>query len=223
MNGETVRTRRPVAHPRRSSATTPRTPSPAPQFDPRRILGNQAIARHAAAAASGDSVWSPAVLEGSHGDAARIPILLRRRCGAAVDSRRPTPAGRCAPKHRTGAGPAYSGHVTLGMGMHAAIGAAGGAAVAGAHGLGSRLRWRHQQTPWEQIDAAASNPREVHGEPQPGFDPVPNQADGPDPTGSGGSAGEPAGGGNSAPAAGATSSPGVAVAASSALATRQPG
>ena len=75
MNGETVLTRRPVAPPRRSSPTTPRTPASAPQVDPRRILGNQAIARHAAAAAgSGDVQWSPAVLQGSRGDAARIPI-----------------------------------------------------------------------------------------------------------------------------------------------------
>ena len=70
MNGETLLTHRPVTPARRSSATTPSTPAPAPQVDPRRILGNQAIARHAAA---GDSVWSPAVPRGSAGAAARIP------------------------------------------------------------------------------------------------------------------------------------------------------
>ena len=82
MNGETVLSCRPVAHPRRSSATTPRTPAPAPQVDPRRILGNQAIARYAAATASGDFQWSPAVLQGSAGDAARIPMRAGGHGGA---------------------------------------------------------------------------------------------------------------------------------------------
>ena len=47
MNGETVLTRQPVEHPWRLSANTRSTPAPAPQFDPRRILGNQAIAQQA--------------------------------------------------------------------------------------------------------------------------------------------------------------------------------
>ena len=67
-----------------------------------------------------------------------------------------------------------AGSVALGMGMHAAIGGAGGAAAAGAKGLGSRLRNRGN-TPWEQMEAdATSNARQIHGAPQPGFDPVPS-------------------------------------------------
>nr|WP_233151355.1 hypothetical protein [Mycobacterium lehmannii] len=67
-----------------------------------------------------------------------------------------------------------AGGVAMGMGMHAAIGGAGGAAVAGARGFGSRLRNRGETTPWDQLDSAANNARQVHGQPQRGFEPVPS-------------------------------------------------
>ncbi|WP_236950550.1 hypothetical protein [Mycobacterium sp. MS1601] len=84
-----------------------------------------------------------------------------------------------------------AGSVALGMGMHAAIGGVGGAAAAGAKGLGSRLHNRGN-TPWEQMEAdATSNARQIHGAPQPGFDPVPSD----------GSTGSPGAGGSSGGAA----------------------
>lgn len=71
-----------------------------------------------------------------------------------------------------------AGSVAIGMGMHAAIGGAGGAALAGAKGLGSRLRHRGDTTPWDQLDAQAADARQVHGGPQPGFEPVPSDRPG---------------------------------------------
>ena len=63
--------------------------------------------------------------------------------------------------------------VAVGMGMHAAVGGAGSAAVAGAKGLRGRFGNRGA-TPWERQDQAADNAAAVHGPPQPGVDPVPN-------------------------------------------------
>ena len=68
--------------------------------------------------------------------------------------------------------------VAVGMGMHAAIGGAGGAAVAGAKGLGSRLGRGGGTTPWDQLDAQSADARQVHGGPQPGFEPVPSDRPG---------------------------------------------
>jgi hypothetical protein len=63
--------------------------------------------------------------------------------------------------------------VALGLGMHAALGGAGKAAVGGVRGLRGLLG--HRKTPWEKIDekAAATDPQEVLGPAQEGFDPVP--------------------------------------------------
>jgi hypothetical protein len=68
--------------------------------------------------------------------------------------------------------------VAVGMGMHAAFGTAGSAAVKGAAGVWRRWRTRGEQTPWEQLDAGADNARQVHGDPQSGFNPVPQGGDG---------------------------------------------
>jgi hypothetical protein len=62
--------------------------------------------------------------------------------------------------------------VALGLGMHAAAGAAGSAALSGAKGLRHRLGGG--RTPWDQVDQAAENAPKVHGGPQAGVDPVPN-------------------------------------------------
>jgi len=81
VNGETVHIRRPAAQPCRSRTTTPRKCSPAKQFDPQRMLGNRAIARSAAATASGGSQWSPATVASAtppHTHATKG--LLQRKC-----------------------------------------------------------------------------------------------------------------------------------------------
>jgi hypothetical protein len=70
--------------------------------------------------------------------------------------------------------------VAVGMGMHAAVGGAGGAAVAGVKGLRRPSRSRGELTPWERLQSQADAAL-VHGAPQPGFEPVPG--------GTGGSAG----------------------------------
>ena len=67
MNGETVLTRRSVTDPATSRISSAGTPAPAPQLDPRRILGNQAIARQATAAPAGDLGTSPADLQEPQG------------------------------------------------------------------------------------------------------------------------------------------------------------
>src|SRR5262249_26180206 len=94
---------------------------------------------------------------------------------------------------------ARAADVALGMGMHAAIGAGGTAALKGAKGLAARWRSRSQgQAPWEQVDAAAGDARRVHGEPQPGYTPVPDATD-PGGGGAGGGPAETAAGGGAAP------------------------
>ena len=65
--------------------------------------------------------------------------------------------------------------VALGLGMHAATGGVGSAALAGAKGLRAGLGGG--RTPWEQLDKAADRAADVHGGPQPGVDPVPNTPD----------------------------------------------
>jgi hypothetical protein len=72
--------------------------------------------------------------------------------------------------------------VAVGLGMHAAVGGAGSAALAGVNGLRGRFGNRGD-TPWDRQDAAVENAAQVLGPPQPGVDPVPNTV------------GEPAGGG----------------------------
>ncbi|MDT5413124.1 MAG: hypothetical protein QOG14_5344, partial [Mycobacterium sp.] len=62
--------------------------------------------------------------------------------------------------------------VAVGMGMTAAFGAAGSAAVAGARGLRRRSGSRGELTPWEKLEAQSNTAAAVHGAPQPGFDPV---------------------------------------------------
>ena len=66
--------------------------------------------------------------------------------------------------------------VAVGMGMNAAVGGAGSAALAGTRALRGRSGSRGSQIPGERAesDSAAS----VHGAPQPGFDPVPGGGDG---------------------------------------------
>ena len=101
-----------------------------------------------------------------------VALLLLRHIRADLSGR---PPGRGMVRQRA--------DVAVGMGMHAALGGAGGAAVAGAQGLGRRLRSGDQSTPWEQLDAATNDARGVHGAPQPGYEPVPNGGDGPDSAG----------------------------------------
>jgi hypothetical protein len=62
--------------------------------------------------------------------------------------------------------------VAVGMGMTAAFGAAGSAAVAGARKLGHRSGLGGELTPWERLDAEANAAAAVHGAPQPGFEQV---------------------------------------------------
>jgi hypothetical protein len=81
--------------------------------------------------------------------------------------------------------------VAIGMGMTAAFGAAGTAAVAGARKLGRRSGSGGELTPWEQLEAASNTAAAVHGAPQPGFDPAPGSggAPGGQPRAGGGGAG----------------------------------
>jgi hypothetical protein len=67
--------------------------------------------------------------------------------------------------------------VAVGMGMTAAFGAAGSAALSGAQRVRRRLGWLGQMTPWEKLEAEAKTAAAVHGAPQPGFDPVPGSAE----------------------------------------------
>jgi hypothetical protein len=89
--------------------------------------------------------------------------------------------------------------VALGLGMHAATGGVGSAALAGAKGL--RGRGGGGRTPWEQLDKAADRGADVHGGPQTGVDPVPNAPDA--------GAGNPSGGADfgAAPTSGAGDAP----------------
>jgi hypothetical protein len=68
--------------------------------------------------------------------------------------------------------------VAVGMGMTAAFGAAGSAAVAGARKVGPRSGSGGELTPWERLDAEANTAAAVHGAPQPGFEPVPGSVGG---------------------------------------------
>jgi hypothetical protein len=69
--------------------------------------------------------------------------------------------------------------VAVGMGMTAAFGAAGSAALAGARTLGRRSGPDVELTPWERMDAEANTAAAVHGAPRPGFEPVPGSGGGP--------------------------------------------
>jgi hypothetical protein len=104
--------------------------------------------------------------------------------------------------HRPGGGVlARATGVAVGMGITATVGAAGSATVKGAKGL-ARLGRGTDPPPWERLDAAASG---MHGQPQPGFNPIPDGGDG----GGTGGGGVPVGGGGGpgspgAPTGGAT-------------------
>ena len=77
-----------------------------------------------------------------------------------------------------------AGGLAAGVGMEAACAAAGSASQPGAKGLWRRFTAGGRgTTPWERMDRAADNARAAHGDPQPGVDPVPNSAGGPDPGG----------------------------------------
>jgi hypothetical protein len=71
--------------------------------------------------------------------------------------------------------------VAVGMGMQAAVGGVGSAALSGAKGLRGRFSGGWAPTPWERLDRTADDTGQVHGSPQPGVDPVPNAPS--DPTG----------------------------------------
>jgi hypothetical protein len=65
--------------------------------------------------------------------------------------------------------------VALGLGMHAALGGTGKAALGGARGLRGLLD--HRKTPWETMDEnAPTDPHQVLGPAQEGFDPVPDDS-----------------------------------------------
>jgi hypothetical protein len=66
-----------------------------------------------------------------------------------------------------------SADVAVGAGIRAGMGGAGAAARGGLRGLRDRASSRGQ-TPWEQIDAAVSDPGAVLGAPRSGFEPVPS-------------------------------------------------
>jgi hypothetical protein len=71
--------------------------------------------------------------------------------------------------------------VAVGLGLSAAVGGAGSAALAGGRSLLGRQRGgaTPERTPWEQLEAAAVG---IHGRPEAGVDPVPGAgADGSDP------------------------------------------
>jgi hypothetical protein len=98
------------------------------------------------------------------GGVALVALLLLRHIRADLSGR---PAGPGLLRQATG--------VAVGMGMTAAIGAAGTAALAGARSL-RRSGSRGEMTPWERLDAESSDAAAVHGAPQPGFDAVPGAA-----------------------------------------------
>ncbi|WP_414687798.1 hypothetical protein [Mycobacterium sp.] len=62
--------------------------------------------------------------------------------------------------------------VALGMGISAAVGGAGRAGLRGVRGMARELRARRDPPPWEQLDKATENPRQVHGPPMPGWEPL---------------------------------------------------
>ena len=96
------------------------------------------------------------------GGVAIVALLLLRHIRADLSGRPPGPGFF---KQATS--------VAVGMGMTAAFGAAGSAAVAGVRKLGRRSGSRGESTPWEKLEAEANTAAAVHGAPQPGFDPVP--------------------------------------------------
>jgi hypothetical protein len=67
--------------------------------------------------------------------------------------------------------------VAVGMGMQAAIGGVGGAAVGGAKALRARAG-QQSRSPWEQLEDGAAAGVGVLGAPRPGFVPVPGGFDG---------------------------------------------
>jgi hypothetical protein len=70
-----------------------------------------------------------------------------------------------------------AGDVALGLGMRAALGGAGKAALGGATGVRNVLGGRGK-TPWERLDEQTNaNPEAVLGEPLEGFAPVPSGSD----------------------------------------------
>src|SRR6185312_1050126 len=124
------------------------------------------------------------------GGVAVVALLLLRHIRTDLSGR---PAGPGLVRQATG--------VAVGMGMTAAFGAAGSAAVAGARGLRRRSGSRSELTPWEQLETESRNAAAVHGAPQPGFDPVP---------GGGIAAAETRGGGAQQPAGAVAAGEGVA-------------
>jgi hypothetical protein len=100
------------------------------------------------------------------GGVAIVALVLMRHIRAEMSGR---PSGPGLVRQATG--------VAVGMGMTAALGAAGSAAVAGAGKLGRRLGRLGQMTPWEKLEAQSKTAAAVHGAPQPGFDPVPAGGD----------------------------------------------
>jgi hypothetical protein len=116
------------------------------------------------------------------GGVAIVALLLLRHIHADLSGR---PGGGGLFRQATG--------VAVGMGMTAAFGAAGSAAMAGARKMGRRSGSGSELTPWEQLEAASNTAAAVHGAPQRGFDPVPaGEASGGPPRG-GGAGGEGSG------------------------------
>lgn len=66
-----------------------------------------------------------------------------------------------------------AGEVALGMGIQAAVGGVGSAAANGLRGLRATGRGSGERAPWEQPQGGPDEASQVHGTPQPGFDPVP--------------------------------------------------
>jgi hypothetical protein len=100
-----------------------------------------------------------------------------------------------------------AGDVALGMGMQAAVGGVGGAAISGVKGLKSRLG-QGPRPPWEQLETGAGSASGALGEPRPGFNPVPGPQDGSGATSGSGTPAAPDGGarvGGEADSGGATS------------------
>jgi hypothetical protein len=64
--------------------------------------------------------------------------------------------------------------MAVGMGVQAAIGGVGSAALSGTKGLRGRFSGGRAPVPWERLDRVADDAAKVHGSPQPGVDPVPN-------------------------------------------------
>ena len=100
------------------------------------------------------------------GAVAVVALVLLRHIRADLSGR---PPGTGLFRQATG--------VAVGMGMTAAFGAAGTAALAGARKL-RRSDSDRELTPWERLDAEANTAAAVHGAPQPGFEPIPGSGGG---------------------------------------------